>query len=116
MKISNLIGLRLESCRFSKSSYSFEFDGEKGGRLYNVEVSTTCFVSFCNNSKDACADFSKHMWDILETHVVNINTDSEDSIVLEFENEKKVVIWRDESLIDDLLMIKNNTNGEWSIS
>lgn len=112
--IQILIGLRLESCRLSKSSYSFEFDGEKDGMFYNFEVSTTCYLTFLNTRKDACEEFSKYIWDMLETNLTNIMVrEEQNEIRFEFENNKNFIVWRDESLIDDLLVVRNTKTNDW---
>ncbi len=114
MNIKTLIGLRLESCRFSKNSYSFEFDGKKEGIYYNIDVGTTCYLTFSNTKKDTCEEFSKYIWDILETDLINIIVKEEQNeILFEFENHKSFIIWGDDSLIDNLLVVRNTKTNDW---
>jgi hypothetical protein len=118
MNINKLIGLRLESCRFSKGSYTLELDGKVDEKHYNIEISTSCYLSFSNSSdkNDVCSEFSLYIWDMLETDLVSIALkEEENEIEFEFENNKKIIIWADESLIDNLMTVENTKTGEWSV-
>lgn len=114
MNIDILKGLRLESCRLSKGSYELEFEGKKEGKYYNFTVGTSFYLSFLNDKKDICENFSREIWDILETDLLDIIVDSnQEEIELIFENGKKIFIWGEPPLIDNLLMIRNIQSGEW---
>ena len=114
MNIELLIGLRLESCRLSKSSYTFEFDGNKNGKHYNFNVGTSCYLTFTNKKEDSCKYFSNYIWDMLETDLINVIVNSEkNEIKFLFENNKYFKIWKDESLIDNLLSVYDINSGLW---
>jgi hypothetical protein len=114
MSIELLIGLRLESCRLSKGSYSFELDGVKGGIFYNFNVGTSCYLSFSENKEDIGKNYSTSIWELLETDLVNVMVDEvKGEIVFEFENKKKIFIWGDDPLIDNLVMVRSTNSKQW---
>ncbi len=114
MNYKNLIGLRLESCRFSKCSYSFEFDGRVNGEYFNFDVGTSCYLSFTKERKDIGNDFSKHMWDILETNLENIILNEKDEeVIFEFEKGKKIFFWWESPLDDNLIIVRKKRSNQW---
>ena len=114
MNFDKLIGLRLECCRLSKGSYAFELDGKKDGVFLNFSIDSSCCLSFSGERIDVCENFSKYMWDILETDLINVHENkNKGEIIFEFEGNKKIYIWNDGFPVNYLVMIKNTKTGDW---
>ena len=114
MNIDILVGLRLESCRLSRGSYSFELDGQKDGRYYNFSIETSYYLSFSEKKKDVCENYSKYMWSLFEMKLIEVTLDEEKGhVIFKFKNDKKIIICGDSPLIDNLLMVRNIKSGEW---
>lgn len=109
-----LIGLRLESCRLSKGSYSFELDGIVDGKQYNFNVSTSCFLSFDENKIDILNGYSEGIWEFLETDLIDIIIDKEkEEAIFKFERGRKVYIWWDVPLRDNLIIVNSVNSKDW---
>lgn len=117
MNIQDLIGFTLESCRFSKSSYTFEFCGQLNNEYRTFFVSTPyCFSRPGEEVSDAGSRFSLEVWGVLERKVTSIFVDENEQslkITFDFEGGGKFLIWSDKPLIDNLLIVKNQETGDW---
>ena len=113
MKIEYIIGLRLESFRFSKGSYSFEFSGKIKDTYKNYQVSTNSYLSFSEDLKDDVEALSSKIWDMLETNLIELDVDEMNRrITFFFENNNFFIIWADEELFEELLAIRDLNTGE----
>lgn len=115
MDIQSLVGLTLESCRFSKSSYTFEFSGLLDGGHVTLLVSTAFSVSAVGGAKvDACAEFSKLVWSLLERQVIHVETDAKTfEARFEFGEDSGFTVWSDGPPIDNLLLVRDSDSGRW---
>ena len=117
MGIQKLIGFLLLRVSFSKSSYTFEFCGKLGEEHKTFRVSTSyCFSVVGDGFVDACEDFSLKIWDFLETELTAIVVEEQGSsakVVFNFDNTKSFVVWSDEPLIDNLLIVTDPETEEW---
>lgn len=109
MSVSALRGLRLESCRFSRSTYTFEFCGKVDGNYKAWHVSTSyCFSDQVNNPSDACEDFSRQAWSFLEKKLQDVQLDREQGTskaTFTFCDGSKFFVWADEPQSDNLLIV-----------
>jgi len=117
MNIQDLVGFTLDSCRFSKSSYTFEFSGRVNGEFRTFLVSTSYNFSLPGEKfSDACEKFSLDVWVFLEKKVTSIYVvDNErlSKVVFNFEGSAQFIIWSEAPLIDNLLIITNQETGDW---
>ena len=115
MSISRLIGLRLEACRFSKGSYTFEFAGIKNEEFHYFFVSTSnCFSAHIAKKVDALENISLDLWKFLECELTGIRELSESpEVIFEFGDAGKFVVWADSPPTDNLLIVKDRESGEW---
>jgi hypothetical protein len=115
MSIEKLKNLYFQSCRFSKSSYEFEFEGVTDEGFQSFSAGTSYLASFEEQYKnDAAKYISSHAWDALEKKLVEISVDEEKRLVIFlFENGKALHVWSSDPLDDNLLIIKNNIDGSW---
>lgn len=115
MNVQSLVGFVLESCRFSKSSYTFEFSGLLDGNQVTLLVSTAYSVAATGGAKvDLCDDFSRGVWRLLERHVVQIETDSKAfEVRFKFVDGSGFTVWSDDPLIDNLLLVSDSKSGDW---
>lgn len=117
MSIQSLKGFTLESCRLSKSSYTFEFCGYHDDVYKTLLVSTSYSFSLLGEKLyDACSEFSLKIWDFLETKLVDVSVEEEKTsskATFSFENGEAFIVWSDEPLIDNLLIVTNQETGEW---
>lgn len=117
MNIEKLCGFTLDSCRFSKASYTFEFSGKLEGNFITFLVSTSCYFSKSNSKKeDARENFSSEIWDMIEKKLISISIDNSGeipAICFAFETDGCFYIWYDEPLIDNMLIVTNTDTDEW---
>jgi hypothetical protein len=115
MSISRLIGLRLEACRFSKGSYTFEFSGMKNEEFHYFSVSTSnCFSAHISKKVDALENISLGLWKFLECELTGVREMSQScEVIFEFGDAGEFVVWADSSPIDNLLIVKDRETGEW---
>jgi len=117
MDIQNLEGFILESCRFSKSSYTFELCGQIDDEYKTFLVSTS--YGFClleDNLVDAGASFSLKAWEFLERKVTSISVDigkQSAKIKFDFEGDIQFLIFSEEELMDNLLIVTDQETGDW---
>lgn len=116
MDIQSLVGFTLEACRFSKSSYTFEFSGQNQGRHATVLLITAFSVAFGDGAGvDVCADFSRYAWPLLERELTRVDTNAE-TFEARFEfgaDDHAFVVWSDGPPADNLLLMRNSESGEW---
>ena len=117
MNIQDLINFTLESCRFSKSSYTFEFCGQFNSEYRTLLVSTSYFFSRAGeNYTDAGERFSLEVWGFIEKKVTSVSVDENKKspkIIFNFEGGLRFLVWSDEPLIDNLLIVTNPETGDW---
>lgn len=115
MNIQNLVGLTLESCSFSKSSYTFEVSGKINEKYKTFFLSTSYSFSLLGDSQvDAADAFSIKVWRFLEKKIVSISVDENfPRIVFTFEGGGQYCIYSSESLIDNLLIVRDRETGGW---
>ncbi len=117
MNIQDLSGFILESCRFSKSSYTFEFCGNLKSEYKTFLVSTSYYFSRKEiDTIDAGENFSLEVWEFLEKtlksvciEVDNISTKA----VFNFDDGSRFFVWSDEPLEDNLLVVTDPDTGDW---
>lgn len=117
MNLSNLIGLTLDRCQFSKSGYSFEFSDNVDGIFRHFKLNTSFCVSFSKeNLIDAEDSFSVGVWGLLENQVLDIQVDeANSSIFISFGEQQVIVIWPGGlPVIDNLAILEDLTSSEWS--
>ena len=116
MDVQSLVGLSLESFRFSRSSYTFEFDGTSEGEHRRFLVSTPFYLCSLNSPEliDAESDCSHLVWGFLENELRAVEVDEERSrVTFSFENGGSLVVWGDEPLVDNLLVVTDANTGAW---
>jgi len=117
MDIQDLVGFTLEGCRFSKSSYTFEFCGQLNNEYRTFFVSTSYNFSLPGEKlSDAGENFSLEVWDFLEKKVTSILVDDNEQspkVIFDFEKDGQFLICSDEPLIDNLLIVTNQETGDW---
>ena len=115
MDLHSLIGFVLEGCRFSKSSYTFEFSGLLDGRHLTLSASTAYSVSAIGDAKvDLCEGFSRAAWPLLERRLVRIEADAEAcEIRFEFGEGQGFAVWSEGDPIDNLLLVRDGGSGDW---
>jgi len=117
MDIQDLVGFTLESCRFSKSSYTFEFYGQINNEYRTFLVSTSYNFSLSGEkNSDARDRFSLEVWDFLERKVTSVSVDKNEKspkIIFNFEGGTQFLVWSYEPLIDNLLIVTNQETGDW---
>ncbi len=121
MDIESLFGLRLESCTFSRSTYTFEFCGKVDGVYKTLQVSTPyCFSNLPDSKSDACEDFSHQSWEFLEKELKNILLETAEETAKAtfiFCDGSKFFVWADEPQLDNLLIVseRHTSTGEWFV-
>lgn len=116
MDIQDLVGFTLESCRFSKSSYTFELCGQLHNEYKTFLVSTSYSFSLPGEELAASDTFSLKVWSFLERKIISIKVDDDEQlpkITFVFEGDSQFSICSDEQLIDNLLMITDQETGDW---
>ena len=115
MNIQSLVGFRLEGCRVSKSSYTFEFSGLLDGEHVTLFVSTSYSVSVDGGSRvDICEDFSRGVWPLLERQLLRIEVDAEAiKAHFEFADGHGFMVWTDSPPVDNLLLVSERASGAW---
>ena len=118
MNIKIIIGFFLESCRFSKSSYTFEFSGRLNGVMRRFLVSTPYYFSTSTASfkNDSCDNFSREIWSMLEEQLEDIVIDDRDEgsmAIFKFSGDKSFLIWSDGPLVDNLILVTSPDDGSW---
>ncbi len=115
MDIQSLIGFTLESCRFSRGSYTFEFCGHIDGKYLALLVSTNFGVSVAGQSRvDVSAKFSQHMWPMLERDVIRIELDEERfEIRFDLGEGLGFTVFSEGPPDDNLLLVKNSSGDGW---
>ena len=109
----------LEACRFSKSSYTFEFSGKHDEKFTTWLVSTSCNVSLSSDEKkDVEREFSTLLWEFLETKLNSFSIDdSQHYLVIRFtfENFRGFDVWANEPVMDNMLFVKDADAGDWFV-
>ena len=117
MDINSLVSFTLEGCRFSKSSYTFEFSGQLDGKFKTFLVSTSYNLSLPNSDrKDVEKNFSSVVWNMLEQNLAStvVNDDDEiPTILFNFEDGSSFEIWSNEPPIDNMLIVTDTESGDW---
>ena len=115
MDIQSLVGFVLESCRFSRSSYTFEFSGRLDGRHVSLLVSTSFSVSaFGEERVDACSRLSLFAWPLLEREVMGVQV-NEQTFEVRFDlgEGRGFMVWSDAPPVDNLLLVSDGSSGDW---
>jgi hypothetical protein len=112
-QLKRLIGLRLESCRFSRGSTTFEFDGTMDGVHHQYELSTSVDVGFSHPPKrDDEESLSSGVWPILETELKHVELLRDYyGFLLGFDGGRCIYITSEEDR--ELYLCKNCVTGEW---
>lgn len=117
MNIRNLAGFTLESCRLSKSSYTFEFCGQLKTEYKTLLVSTSYYFSLLEKGNaDAGKRFSLEIWPFLEKKLISVSVDENENlsrVTFDFGKEDRFFIWADAPLADNLLFITDQETGDW---
>lgn len=117
MNINDLVGCILESCSFSRGSYTFEFSGFKDDQFRTFKVSTSYLLSLSNApKKDIREKFSASIWIFLERKIIGVHVnESEDTpeVTFAFEGGGEFVIWENKPLMDNLLIVTESETGAW---
>ena len=117
MSVDNLIGLYLDACRFSKSSYTLEFSGIKNDQYFKYDVSTSyylCFTGAVLEGVDPKEKISIYLWDFLEKKVDNIVVNAETySAKIVFSDNSFFYFYGKEPLHDNLLIITDKQSNKW---
>jgi hypothetical protein len=114
MGAEKLIGGSFEACRFSRSSYSFEV--VSNGQVYHLGTNYSVSTKLADMlaKKDAGADISKQIWDLLECELAVIEQlEKHHALRLEFSEGGEIFIWSDDEPNDNLAVVRNTTSGEW---
>ena len=117
MDIQDLVGFTLESCRFSKSSYTFEFCGQLHNEYKTFLVSTPYGFTLSEGKlADASDSFSFKVWSFLERKIISVLVDDDErspKVIFDFEGGSQFLIYSSEQLIDNLLIVTNQETGDW---
>lgn len=114
MSAKNLIGLRLESCRFSRSSITLNFCGKIGGEYREFDVGTNYGLSDSVRKSTEYKYLSQLIWDYLETQVVDVQVDETEQIAtFKFEEGGKLYFFHDMEPLDNLIIVRSKTSDEW---
>jgi len=117
MNIQDLVGFSLESCRFSKSSYTLELCGKIQSEYKTFLVTTPYSLSLLDRKLvDANDRFSHIVWGCLERKIISIFIDNEKKIpkvVFKFDGNVQFAIFSDQQLVDNLLIVTDNDTGDW---
>lgn len=118
MDLNNLASFTLEGCRFSKSSYTFEFSGQLDGKFRTFLVSTPYNLSLPDSDRrDVEKNFSSAVWDMieqsLESAIVVDGGGEMPTIIFNFDDGSSFEIWTDEPLIDNMLILTDAESGDW---
>ena len=117
MSVERLLGLRLEACRFSRSSLSFEFAGRIGGEERDFWVSTSDAITADRTATpDALGDLTSIIAPFLEKTLARVVLDDSDEsrrARFEFDDGTSFAIWRNEVAAGELLIISSVHTDEW---
>ena len=115
MNVQSLVGLILEACRFSKSSYAFEFSGKIDGRFASVLVSTPFSLAFGEEqAADTGSSFSQGAWKLLEREVTDIEIrEDEFQVEFKFGEHGRFTVWSEGPPEDNLLVVSHDDGGTW---
>ena len=113
--IDTLVGLDFMSCRFSRGSTTFEFDGMINGEHHRYELSTSNHVCFSSDELvDIEGDLSSEIWPLLETKLKKVERlVNVPGYIFIFESGKYFVVWSDEER--EMYICRNTKNGEWCV-
>lgn len=112
--IHAVVGLYLQSCRFSRSSYTFDFEGKIDGKFIGLLVSTAFSVSATQRpTVDLRDEFSRQMWPLLERQVVGVAVDEvAQRVHFDFGDGLGFHVWYDCEPCDNLLLVEDR-DGAW---
>ena len=118
MDINDLVGLTLDACRFSKSSYDFEFSGKINGEFKLFNVSTSFYFSLPGDKLiDDRKNFSSNVLDFLERKLISTSIDDDKKIpkiIFGFEGDLQFIIYcPGEEFMDNMLIITDKITGSW---
>ena len=118
MWIDQLKGCDLDSCTFSKGSYSFEFSKMEHGSYFHFSVASSYNVSFPNidsaKTDDVRDNISTHIWDMLEHVLTRLEyLEDDQACYFEFDNGGIIKVWAPEPQEDNLIIVKNIETGDW---
>jgi len=115
MNIQSFVGFRLESCRFSRASYTFELSGTLDGKHVNWLIGTNCAVSVFGEARvDVGEDISRCVWPILERELVRIDVDEVKlEVVFDFGDGRVLYFWHEGVPMDNLLLARDRDSAAW---
>ena len=115
MNIQSFVGFRLESCRFSRASYTFELSGKLDGQFATWLVGTNGAVSAVGTARvDAGEDVSRCVWPFLERELVRIEVDETNlEVVFDFGAGHELCFWHDSVPMDNLLLARDRDSDAW---
>lgn len=115
MNIQSFIGFRLESCRFSRSSYTFELSGHLDGEFANWLIGTNGAVSVVGRAKvDVGEHISSCVWPFLEREITRIDVDEEHlEVIFDFGEGHRLRFWHDDVPTDNLLLASDRDGDAW---
>lgn len=115
MTLKDLTGFTLIACRFSKSSYTLEIEGNYDGSMRRFSISTSYYLSKNSlNKKDSENEISNIIWSKLERVILSIIIDNDnENIIFKFDNNEELIFWGDAPLIDNLLLIHDLDSEKW---
>lgn len=116
--LSQLVGFRLEACRFSLGSYDLEFDGNVNDQDESLRVGTSYSLSTGTSPRDdLCENVSQEVWPLLEQVVTEVSVhESEEvaEVVVRFDTGE-LVFWAERPAVDNLLVVRDRSGPEWCV-
>ena len=114
--LSQLVGFRLEACRFSRGSYTLEFDGRIGDHHASVSIGTSYHLSSgLRPLRDLEQRVSEAVWPLLEQIVTDVCiSDSEERSQVAFRfSDGELVVWQEKPADDNLLIVRDRNGPGW---
>jgi hypothetical protein len=116
--LSQLVGFRLEACRFSRGSYDLDFDGKLNDRHESLRVGTSYSLSTGTSPRNELGEnVSREIWPLLEQVVTDVLVnESADvaEVVLRFD-PGEIVFWQERPAVDNLLVVSDRSGPEWCV-
>jgi hypothetical protein len=112
--LHQLVGFRLEACRFTICSYSFELDGMVNERHESLLIGTSYFLSLGSSPRtDLRENVSREVWPFLEQSVTAVSVvDESPEVVFRF-SKGELVVWAPPRPEDNLLVVRSRLGSEW---
>ena len=113
MNMQSFVGFRLESCRFSVASTTFEFSGKRDGSSVDWLVSTNEAVSVGGRVRVG-QDLSRYVWPLLERELVRVEVDETKlEVRFDFGEGHELAFWFDDEPMDNLLIVRDRDGPDW---